>query len=105
VDVPLAQVHLLRAPSQPGFFEVEQAGTLLLRGSAHFADTREADLKMAKSFQDLASLKTAQTGKVMESDPRWRLWLLVLLAALMASWWWGRVALPALRPTEVSRPA
>lgn len=105
VDVPLAQVHLLRAPSQPGFFEVEQAGTLLLRGSAHFADTREADLKMAKSFQDLASLKTAQTDKVMKSDPRWRLWLLVLLAALMASWWWGRVTLPALRPTEVSRPA
>ena len=105
VEVPLAQAHLLRAPSQPGFFEVEQAGTLLLRGSAHFADTREADLKMAKSFQDLASLKTAQTDTVMESDPLWRLWLLVILAALLASWWWGRGVALSIRPTEVSRPA
>ncbi|MCX6855339.1 MAG: hypothetical protein NTV80_10590, partial [Verrucomicrobia bacterium] len=104
-DIPLAQAHLLRAPAQPGFFEVEQAGTMLLRGSAHFADTREADLMDCKVFQDLASLKTEQSDTVMESDPRWRLWMLLLLAALLASWWWGRGAVPALRTAEVSRPA
>jgi hypothetical protein len=61
-----------------------------LRGSAHFADAREADLSAAKPFQDLTSLKTIQTETVMESDPNWRLWLLVLLAAMLGSWWWGR---------------
>jgi hypothetical protein len=90
VEIPVAQAHLLRAPAQPGFFEVRQADTLLLRGAAHFADAREADLSAAKPFQDLASLKTTQTDTVMESDPNWRLWLLILLAAMLGSWWWGR---------------
>ncbi|MEQ1748412.1 MAG: hypothetical protein ABL974_03250, partial [Prosthecobacter sp.] len=90
VQVPIAQAHLLRAPAQPGFFEVRQAVTLLLRGAAHFADAREADLSAAKPFQDLASLKTTQTETVMESDPNWRLWLLVLLTLMLGSWWWGR---------------
>ena len=90
VEIPVAQAHLLRAPAQPGFFEVRQAGTLLLRGAGHFADAREADLSAAKPFQDLASLNTTQTDTVMESDPNWRLWLLILLAAMLGSWWWGR---------------
>jgi hypothetical protein len=90
VEIPVAQAHLLRAPAQPGFFEVRQAGTLLLRGAAHFADAREADLSAAKPFQDLASLKTTQTDTAMESDPNWRHWLLILLAAMLGSWWWGR---------------
>ncbi len=90
VDVPLAQAHLLRAPTQPGFFEVEQAGEVLLRGSAHFADTREADLTGCKAFQDLTSLKTEQTDAILETDPKWRLWVIVLLTALLGSWWWSR---------------
>jgi Aerotolerance regulator N-terminal len=106
IEVPLAQAHLLRAPAQPGFFQVEQAGEVLLRGSAHFADTREADLKAGKAFQDLASLKTEQSDAVMESDPRWRLWLLILLAALLGSWWWGRANLAkALRVDSASGSA
>lgn len=90
IEVPIAQAHLLRAPEHPGFFEVRQADSLLLRGAAHFADAREADLSTAKPFHDLASLKTTQTETVMESDPNWRLWLLVLLAVMLGSWWWGR---------------
>ena len=90
VEVPIAQAHLLRAPAQPCFFEVLQADSLLLRGAAHFADAREADLSTAKLFQDLATLKTTQTETIMESDPNWRLWLLALFAAMLGSWWWSR---------------
>ncbi len=103
VEVPIAQAHLLRAPAQPGFFEVRQTDTLLLRAAAHFADAREADLSTAKPFQDLATLKTIQTETVMESDPNWRLWLLVLLAAMLGSWWWGRA--PTKKDLPLASPA
>jgi hypothetical protein len=86
----VAQAHLLRAPAQPGFFEVKQADVMLLRGAAHFADAREADLSEAKPFQDIAKLKVTQTETTMESDSYAQLWLLLLLAALLGSWWWSR---------------
>ena len=88
--IPVAQAHLLRAPAQPGFFEVKQADVLLLRGAAHFADAREADLSAAKPFQDIDKLKVTQTETTMEADSYGQLWLLLLLAALLGSWWWSR---------------
>lgn len=85
--IPLAQVHLLRAPAKPGFFEIRQGESLLLSGAAHFADAREADFNEAKPFDELAKLTTAQQEVTHESDPNWRLWLLLLLGALIGSWW------------------
>lgn len=90
LSIPTAQAHLLRAPSQPGFFEVKQGDTLLLHGASHFADAREADLQQAKPFQDLAKLKLTQTETTLEADSHWQLWLLLLLSALLGSWWWSR---------------
>ncbi|GEP40747.1 vWA domain-containing protein [Brevifollis gellanilyticus] len=94
ISVPVAQAHLLRAPAHPGFLEVKQADTLLLTGAAHFADAREADLSGAKPFQDLSKLKVTQVETTMESDPHSSLWILVLLAALLGSWWWTRSNAP-----------
>lgn len=90
VEIPLRQAHLLRAPAQPGFFEVMQGERLLLSGSAHFADTREADLQQAASFDNLASLSVVQSETTHVADPQWRLWLLLLAALLLASWFSGR---------------
>ena len=87
ISIPTAQAHLLRAPAQPGFFEVKQGDTLLLQGAAHFADAREAELQQAKLFQDLSKLKLVQTETTHEADSHWQLWLLLLLATLLGSWW------------------
>jgi len=89
-SIPVAQAHLLRSPPMPGFFELKQADILLLRGAAHFADAREADLSSAKPFRDLTKLKMTQTETMLESDSHAQLWLLLLLAALLGSWWWSR---------------
>lgn len=90
ISVSTAQAHLLRAPAQPGFFEVKQGDTLLLHGAAHFADAREADLQQAKPFQDLAKLKLTQTEITLEANSPQQLWLLLLITALLGSWWWSR---------------
>lgn len=88
--IPLAQARLLRAPSLPGFFSVKQGDANLLSGAAHFADAREADLSGAAPFSELADAKATHLESVHEADPAWRLWLLVLLAALLVSWWFAR---------------
>ncbi len=88
--IPLAQARLLRAPSLPGFFTVKQGETGLLAGAAHFADAREADLSSAAPFSELSEAKAAHLESVHEADPAWRLWLLVLLSALLVSWWFAR---------------
>ncbi|MDZ4289505.1 MAG: VWA domain-containing protein [Prosthecobacter sp.] len=96
--IPLAQSHLMRAPAQPGFFEVKQGGQRLLTGAAHFADTREADLSAAKPFDELAQITAAQVETTHAADANWRLWLLLLLGALAASWWFTRSQPPAQAP-------
>ncbi|MBB5035779.1 vWA domain-containing protein [Prosthecobacter dejongeii] len=95
------QAHLLRAPAMPCHFTLTQGESPLLNAAAHFADTREADLSAAKPYDERAQLEMEQVATLQESDPRWRLWTLVLLAALLGSWWWGRekVAVsPAFKP-------
>jgi hypothetical protein len=87
--VPLAQAHLLRAPAKPQFFDVRQGEEVLLTGAAHFADIREADLTKATSFDELDHLAAEQVAVTHEADDYWRLWLLLLLGALLASWWFG----------------
>lgn len=100
ISIPTAQAHLLRAPAQPGFFEVRQGDTLLLQGAAQFADAREAELQQAKPFQDLSKLKLVQTETTHEADTHWQLWLLLLLATLLGSWWWSRDRNPELVQTS-----
>ncbi|MEM9016989.1 MAG: BatA domain-containing protein [Verrucomicrobiota bacterium] len=90
--------RILRAPSRPGVFSVRQGDTVLLSGTANFADTREADFSNALSRSDLASA----TAKITESqtviDPWWSLWLLALLALVLAIWWF--LSKPLLSPSE-----
>lgn len=86
-EIPLSQARLLRAPAKPGHFHVKQGEVTLLTAAAHFADTREADLSQAKSFNELDQIKAMQVETLHEADPHQRLWLLALLLLLLGSWW------------------
>ncbi len=89
-DIPLAQAAVLHAPVAPGFFEIWQGESRLLTAAAHFADARESDLSTAASQDDLAGLEAKLVETHSEADANWRVWVLILLAALLASWWWAR---------------
>lgn len=102
-SIPLARARLLRAPRLPGFFEVrqgEEAPGLLLRGAAHFADTREADLRNAASRSDLAGLGESLIEQHTERDANLPLWLLLLLAVLLVSWHYVNRPSPAEMATS-----
>jgi hypothetical protein len=82
----LGRASLLRAPLNPGYFEVTQGSTSLLRGAAHFADTRESDFNQASSHNDLAGAHAAIIERHSREDDHWRLWVLAALAVLLSSW-------------------
>ncbi|MES2983036.1 MAG: BatA domain-containing protein [Verrucomicrobiota bacterium] len=77
------------APAAPGYITMKQGGTILLEAAAQFADTREADLSKTapselEAFTNAASLKNHTTP-----DPLTRLWILVLLLALIVAWYFS----------------
>lgn len=75
-----------RAPSLPGFLTVSQGETSLLQAAVHFADTREADLSgcAPTKTEPLANIATLELHTA--PDPFARIWVLVLLAALLVAW-------------------
>ena len=80
----------LRAPWQPGFFQITQGQEKLLSAASYFADPRESDFTgaaMSDTLQDVAPVLIEQHS---EADSQWRLWVLALLAALAASWFLSR---------------
>jgi hypothetical protein len=74
------------APSSPGFITVTQGDTPLLTAAVQFADTREADFSACAPINDLGSTTAAVKERHTRPDPYWQLWLLILIAALLASW-------------------
>lgn len=86
--LPGAPPGPLRAPFKPQFFLVEQAGRTLLRGAAQFADAREADFHDAARSDDLAAIERKLVERNSEADLLAPIWLLVLGAAMAASWSW-----------------
>lgn len=87
---PLAPPAAGFAPASPGFITMKQGETFLLEAATHFADTREADLSKTapaelESFSNAASLKIHTTP-----DPLIRLWILILLLALMVAWYFSK---------------
>jgi hypothetical protein len=75
-----------RAPYLPGFLTVSQGETSLLQAAVHFADTREADLSgcAPTATEPLANIATIELHTA--PDPFARIWVLVLLAALLVAW-------------------
>lgn len=91
-----------RAPEEPGFFEVIEGGRPLLRGAAHFADTREADFREAESFDTSEARRIETAMRQSEADPWSPLWILLVIACLLASW--TRRLSPAPASRDVTRP-
>ncbi len=98
-NFPTRQVGLIQAPATAGEFKVMQGKHELLRGSSHFADTREADFSKAGSRNDLIGTKAALIERLGREDSYWRLAVLVILGVALASWWFVH------RPTGDAVPA
>lgn len=96
-DIP-DRAARLRAPEQPGFFAISQGdtGSPLVSGAAHFADTREADLQQAASRNDLNKSETDLIDQYTEQDAQWQMWILILCACLLTSWYF------VTRPTTLN---
>jgi len=88
--VPPLQAPLLRAPAVPGFFVVNQGTTTLLHAAAHFADTREADLRTCGARDDLAGQTATLVTRNSRTDFLWPVWTLLLAGLLAGSWATGR---------------
>jgi len=89
-----AQSQALRAPVEPGFFDITQGTADLVKGAAHFADARAADLRGAESFDGLPNPVIAQLrSKNSRQDFLAPLWTLMVAGALVLNWAWpGRKA-------------
>ena len=91
-EVPLNES--LHAPSLPGYFEVEQGEATLLKSASHFADTREADLRSAASYNELTRLTASAVDQNTNEDKWWPIWVLLTLAALLAAWHFTKTKVP-----------
>ena len=90
---PAREAAFLRAPAMPGFLDIWQGESRLLRTASHFADIREADFTAMGTRRDLAGATAAVTRQHSREDPAWRAWLLGMLGTAGLSWWWlGRPA-------------
>jgi len=76
----------LVAPLQPGFLTIDQGGARLLDAAVFFADTAEADFSGCGEAETLGDAVTAARDRHVRADPFWQLWVLLLLAAVMAAW-------------------
>lgn len=84
--LPLERARQLRAPSEPGFFRVEQGPVSLLHAAANFADTREADFSEAGAISELGPLPKAIRERQTVTDPFRPLWILLLTALALVTW-------------------
>lgn len=74
------------APLKPCFLTVSQKDTKLLDAAVFFADTREADFSACGKSQNTDAANKSTIERHTRPDPLWRVWILLLLAALLVSW-------------------
>ena len=75
-----------QAPAVPCFLTIRQNETLLLDAAVFFADTREADFSACGKSDLLETNHTSSIERHTRPDPLWRVWIFLLLAALLVSW-------------------
>ena len=80
--------HLLvRGPSQPAFFTIEDENIKYMEGAAYFAEVREADFRHSTTVNQLeevtrdVALENSETGLLIP------VWLLGLCAVMLGSWY------------------
>lgn len=101
-SIPLSQAGSLRAPGEPGFFEIRQGEQILLSGAAQFVDTREADFLAAESRSDVEGLKTSTETEHTREDDVWQIWVLLILVAVLLSWYFINRKAPVLEGQTVA---
>lgn len=75
-----------QAPATPCFLTIRQNETALLDAAVFFADTREADFSACGKSEPTAAANSSSIERHTKPDPLWRVWILLLLAALLVSW-------------------
>ncbi|MES2661224.1 MAG: BatA domain-containing protein [Verrucomicrobiota bacterium] len=75
-----------QAPLVPSFLTIRQNDIGLLDAAVFFADTREADFTTCGKSDTAAAANQATIERHTRPDPYWRVWILVLIAALLVSW-------------------
>ncbi len=75
-----------QAPRIPCFLNIQQDSKPLLDAAVFFADTREADFSACEKSEADATTNQSNIERHTKPDPFWRVWILVLIAALLVSW-------------------
>lgn len=70
----------------PGFMKVRQGDQTLLTAAVHFGDPREADFSACANSDPGETQSAAAIERHTRPDPLWRVWILLLLSALLVSW-------------------
>lgn len=70
----------------PGFLTIDQGSDRLLDAAVFFADTAEADFSHAGEATTHGEAVLAARDRHVQADPWWQLWVLILLAAVIAMW-------------------
>lgn len=83
---PVSAPGTAMAIHSPGFLTIRQDGNTLLSAAVHFGDPREADFSACASSNPEQGANAAAIERQTRPDPLWRVWLLVLAAALVLSW-------------------
>jgi hypothetical protein len=76
----------LIAPSEPGFFFVQQGDVMLLAGAARFGDLREADLSEATTRAPEIEMLREIALRNAWPDPLRALWILLAAGACLGAW-------------------
>ncbi len=75
-----------QAPASPCFLIIRQNETNLLDAAVFFADTREADFSACGKSDPTPTANPSTIERHTKPDPLWRVWLLLLIVALLVSW-------------------
>ncbi|MEO6568784.1 MAG: BatA domain-containing protein [Opitutaceae bacterium] len=89
----------LRAPARPAFFALARGEAQLVRGAAQFGDPRQGDFRQAETFriEPTDEIKAA-LKRNSRPDPLARLWLAVVAALVIGTWWPGRLRVSTTKP-------
>ena len=83
-----AELAVLRAPGEAGFFTVSRGTAQRVRGAVQVADARQGDFREAGSFDTgRGAGSEAAWARATRPDPFTPVWLVLLGAVLVASWW------------------
>lgn len=86
LTIPRRQVSFLRAPHEPAFVEVQQGEQIIEKAAVYFADAREADFKLAASYDGVSGKSRARALKNSEQDVLFPLWVVLLGGVFLANW-------------------